>query len=604
MNAAKMLPARRDVPVADTWDLSTLFASDDAWNAAFADWSGKIDGYSRFQGKLGESAALLAECLAFDAEFERLGEAVGTYAFLKDSEDSAAGQYQAMKAKYVGASSRAGQAASYLRPEVLAIPDETYARFVADPVLADFKLALERLRRYRPHVLPAEQERLLAMQMEMAQTARLAFGQLTNADMKFGTIEIAPGETIELSHASYSLCLHKPDRNLRAAAFKQYYQEFADHAQTLAATLVGSIQKDVYYAKARNHASAREASLFEDDVPVAVYDSLIAAVRKRLPSLHKYYDVRRRAMKLPDIRQYDTYVPILADLQTRYEWNEAVDLVVDSLRPLGAEYCDALRGGLRGRWCDKYENKGKRSGAFSSGAYRTDPFILMNYQPDVLDHVFTLTHEAGHSMHTYYSGRSQPFQYYSYTIFVAEVASTFNEQLLGDHLAARAADDRERAFIINRELDDMRGTIFRQTMFAEFEKIVHALAEAGEPLTLDRLKSEYRALLEAYFGPNFALDEQLDLECLRIPHFYSAFYVYKYATGMSAAIALAERVREGGRAELDDYLNFLKSGCSKFPLELLKGAGVDMTTPEPIDRALAKFDRLVDELDRLLEKTR
>jgi oligoendopeptidase F len=305
-------------------------------------------------------------------------------------------------------------------------------------------------------------------------------------------------------------------------------------------------------------------------------------------------------MKLDDIHQYDTYVPILAELEIERTWEQAVELVIDSLQPLGPEYHAALAGGLRGRWCDRYENKGKQSGAFSCGTFDADPFILMNYQPKVLDHVYTLAHEAGHSMHSYFSSKHQPYQYYDYVIFVAEVASTFNEELLGHHMLKLAKDDKERAYLINRQIDDIRGTIIRQTMFAEFEKTTHAMAEAGEPLTVASFKQVYRELLEAYLGPDFAIDDELSLECFRIPHFYRAFYVYKYATGMSAAIALSQRVLNGGQRELEDYLGFLKAGCSKYPLDILRDAGVDMQKPEPVATALEHFETLVDELDALL----
>jgi oligoendopeptidase F len=426
------------------------------------------------------------------------------------------------------------------------------------------------------------------------------FRQLTDADFRFGMCQNERGDRVELSHSSFASFMRSPSRDVRSQAFQQYYEQYERHENALAASFSSSVQKDVYYARARGYPSAREASLFHDNVPVAVYDSLIAAVRSKLPALYRYFELRRKKMKLRDIRHYDTYVPILSELDTRHTWNQAVDVVIASLEPLGGEYCKVLEGGLRGRWCDRYPNQGKRSGAFSSGSYDGWPYILMNYQPDVLDHVFTLAHEAGHSMHSYYSAKHQPFETYSYTIFVAEVASTFNEQLLSRHLMQRAKSDKERAYLINREIDSIRGTIIRQTMFAEFEKIVHALVEAGEPLTVDCLKSEYGKLLQAYFGPKFAIDEQLKLECLRIPHFYHAFYVYKYATGLSAAIALSERVTSGGKKELNDYLSFLKGGSSKWPLELLRDAGVDMTKPEPVATALDYFERLVGELEELL----
>ncbi len=434
----------------------------------------------------------------------------------------------------------------------------------------------------------------------MAQTASRAFRQLHDADLKFGSVANERGEQVELGNATFPQLLQSPQRTVRRAAFQQYYRQFQAHENTLAATLSGSIHNDVYYARARGYESSLAAALFPDNVPQAVYDNLIQAVRGRLPAVHRYYDLRRRKMRLKDIHHYDTYVPILAQQSVRHTWDEAVHFVLDALQPLGTEYAAALAGGLRGRWCDRYPNRGKQSGAFSSGSFDADPYILMNYKPDVLEDVFTLAHEAGHSMHSYYSARHQPFQYYSYTIFVAEVASTFNEQLLCQHMLQQATDGQQRAYLVNREIDSIRATIVRQTMFAEFEKITHEMAEAGQPLTVQTIKDVYRGLLEQYFGPDFALDDELALECFRIPHFYRAFYVYKYATGLSAAIALSRRVLGGGPQELNDYLSFLQAGCSKDPLDLLRDAGVDMASPAPVETALVHFEQLVAELDQLL----
>lgn len=596
----KTCPPRSKVKLADTWDLASLFPDDDAWQQAFDAWQQRVDEYAQFQGRLGESAATLAACLQFDCDFDRAGERLGTYAFLKTAEDTGASEYQRMHGRYVNVASRAGQAASYIRPEILAIGSATMRRFLDDPALAPFRLVLARLLRYKPHTLGKREERLLAMQTEMAQAAGQVFRQLNDADLKFGTLKDDRGEPTELTHASFSALLHSPSRSVRKTAFHTYYREYLDHQHTLAAALGASMQRDIYYARARNHTSALAAALFPDNVPAAVYDNLIDTVRRHLPALHRYYDVRRRKMRLKDIHHYDTYVPILAELQARTSWPQAVKTVLAALEPLGSDYCGALEKGLTGRWCDRYENRGKQSGAFSAGSFDGDPYILMNYQPEVLDHVFTLAHEAGHSMHSYYSARRQPFQYYGYVIFVAEVASTFNEQLLSRYLLERARDDRHRAYLINRQIDAVRATIYRQTMFAEFEKTAHATAEAGEPLTLDQFKQIYGELLKAYFGPGFALDDAMQIECLRIPHFYHAFYVYKYATGLSAAMALAERVLGGGAAELKAYLDFLGAGCSKDPLDLLAEAGVDMRQPAAIDAALTEFDRLVAELDRLL----
>ncbi len=600
MSKAKSLPKRSQVKSADTWDLSSLYADDAAWEKDFKKYEKLITGYEKYRGTLGDGAKVLAALLKFDDEVDQLGDNLGTYAHLKTAEDTANSTYQRMMGRIRNAVTKANENGSFVRPEILALPAATIKKYLAAKEMAPFKLVLERVLRYKPHTLSPAEEKLLAMQGEMSEASNNIFRQLNNADLKFGFVKNERGEEVELSHASFSTFLHSPNRKVRQTAFHQYYSHFQAHENTLAATLAGSMQRDVYYAKARNYPSAVEGSLFPDVVPLSVYDNLVSSVRKNLPAVHKYFDVRRRAMKLKDIHHYDTYVPILSDLDVKYPWNQAVKTVVESLAPLGAEYCATLEKGLLGRWCDRYENQGKQSGAFSSGTYDSIPYILMNYQPEVLDHVFTLTHEAGHSMHSHYSARNQPHVYYGYTIFVAEVASTFNEQLLSKHLMKQAKNDRERAYLINREIDAIRGTIIRQTMFAEFEKKTHGLVEQGEPLTVERFKSVYRELLEAYFGPKFTLDDELSLECFRIPHFYRAFYVYKYATGLSAAIALSERVVNGGKRELDDYLNFLKGGCSKDPLDLLRGAGVDMEKPHAVNTALAHFAKLVDELDSLL----
>ena len=594
------MTARSAVPVADTWDLSRLFPDDAAWEAAFAAWQATFAGYAAHTGKLGDSPLALKAALDFDLSVERAGDRLGTYAFLRFTEDVGEATYQGMKGRYTGAATKAAELSSFLRPELMAVPDEVMNRFLADPALADHKLTLERLRRYKPHTLGGPEERVLAMQAEVAGTARTVFDQLLDADLTFGDIEITPGKPQPLTHGSYAVALECPDRAVRKQAFHQYYAGFQAHANTLAATLGGSVKQDVYSARVRNYSSARAHAMFPDNVPEAVYDNLTQAVRANLPAVHKYYDLRKRAMGLDTIHFYDVYTPILSDVQKRTPWADAVELCIEALKPLGPAYTDSLATGLRGRWCDRYENKGKHSGAFSSGCYDSDPYILMNYKEEVFDHVFTLAHEAGHSMHSHLAHTHQPYQYSSYTIFVAEVASTFNEQLLLHHLLKHVTDKRERAALINREVDDMRKTLVRQTMFAEFEAVTHRLAEANEPLTLDRLRTEYRTLLDAYFGPGFVLDTELSLECLRIPHFYRAFYVYKYATGLAAAVALADRVTNGGAAELGDYLGFLKGGSSKDPLDLLRGAGVDMASPEPVAAALKRFGTLVNELATLV----
>jgi oligoendopeptidase F len=601
MAKAQTLPPRTKVKPADTWDLASLFKSDKDWEKAFAEWEQKVQGYERFRGKLADSAEMLSACLQFDAATDRVGERLGTYAFLKTSEDQANSTYQRMKGRYEHVATRAGELASYIRPEILAIPEKKMRQFLADRSLADWRLALERIVRYRPHTLGKKEEQLIAMQGQMADASNQVFRQLNDADLKWPAIKNEKGVRVELSHSSFSAFLHSPRRPVRKEAFHAYYTQFDAHKNTFAASLNASVQRDVYYAKARNYPSALEAALFPDKMPVTVYTNLVDSIHANLPAVYRYLDLRRRKMKISDIHHYDTYVPILANLEKKHTWEQATRVVIESLEPLGDEYCRTLQEGLTSaRWSDRYPNQGKQSGAFSSGSFDGLPYILMNYQPTVLDHVFTLAHEAGHSMHSWYSAKTQPYQYYNYTIFVAEVASTFNEQLLARQLMAKTKTKQERAYLINRQIDGIRGTIVRQTMFAEFEKVIHATVEAGEPLTVESFTREYKKLLDAYFGPDFVIDDELKLECFRIPHFYRAFYVYKYATGLSAAIALSERVTSGGAKELNEYLGFLKGGCSKDPLDLLRGAGVDMEKPDAVNAAMAYFGRLVEELEELL----
>lgn len=595
------LPERSEVNPADTWDLTCLFESDDAWLEACERFESQIPRYESFRGRLAEGPDVLADLFQFDSDLERLGDRLANYAYLKTTEDQTNSKYQGFLARYRNVATRAGEAASFIRPELLAIDDEKMKEFLAAECLEKFRLLVERIIRYKAYTLNDREEQILAMQGEMAAAASNAFRKLNDADLKFGSVTNEKGEQVELSHSTFSQFLESPDRDVRKTAFHQYYDQFAGHENTLAATLAGSVQKDVYYARVRGYDSALHQALFSDDVPADVYDNLISAVRENLPTLYRYYELRRKKMGIDEIHHYDTYVPILSEIEMRHTWDQAVDLVIESLAPLGDEYCRVLRDGLTGRWCDRYPNRNKQSGAFSYGIYDGKPFIMMNYKEEVLRDVFTLTHEAGHSMHTWYSASNQPYEYYNYSIFVAEVASTFNEQLLAKHLIDHAEDERQKAYFINNQIDDIRATIIRQTMFAEFEKKTHAMAEAGEPLTVASFRDCYRELLETYFGPDFTLDECLSLECFRIPHFYRAFYVYQYATGLSAAIALSRRVLAGEPGALEDYLNFLSGGCSKMPLELLADAGVDMKSTAPVNSALTQFKELVDQLEQLLD---
>jgi oligoendopeptidase F len=593
------IPARDQVAIGDTWDLTLLFPTPADWQRGFEELQGEYGRVSDFRGRIGTSAATLREVLEFDKALSLKIERLGHYASLRSSEDSSDSGNLSREAQFENLMTRIGEATSFVTPEIQAIDDATFDRHLADPALADWLVPLRKLRRLKPHTLTASEERLLALGSSALHGHSETFSQLTNVDMNFGELTDEKGVARTLSQSSYSSFLVKRDPELRKRAFHQFYAEFSDHKFTLAASFANSVKADVFLARARNYPSAREAALFQDDVPVSVYDNLIASVRANLAPLHRYYELRRRVLGLAEIHAYDTYVPIVSNIETDVSWEEGTEKVLAALHPLGSEYVNVLGEGLRGRWCDRYENKGKRSGAFSSSSYGNPPFILMNYKRDVFADVYTLAHEAGHSMHTWYSQRTQPYQTYNYPIFLAEVASTFNEELLTHHLLAETSDTRMRAYLINRQIDDIRGTVYRQTMFAEFEKIVHAMEEAGEPLTLDSFRAAYRGLLDAYFGPGFVIDKELELECLRIPHFYHAFYVYKYATGLSAAVSLAEQVLESGDA--GRYLGFLRSGGSEFPIPTLQKAGVDMSSPAPIDATLRLFARRVEELEELLK---
>jgi oligoendopeptidase F len=599
MTSTKVL-TRADLPDSDKWDLTHLFSDVDKWTEDLAWIQKTYPQLTEWKGRLGESAGTLVSCLEFEKSLDQKIERVYHYASLQLAEDGASPDYLARMGQLQNLLTKIGEAASYLSPEIQAIPDATFEQFLNDPVLAEWKTALKKIRRMKPHVLSEREERLLALGSSALDGYDDTFSQLTDVDMKFGALVDETGAEKPLTQSSFSSFLVKRDHGLRKRAFHQFYEEFQDHQFTLASSLAYSVKADVFRARARNYPSALEASLFRDDVPAAVYEGLIAAVRKNLVPLFRYYDLRRRVLGLDELHHYDTYVPLVPQIESHVTFDEAIGKVVTALDLLGPEYTAALGEGLRGRWCDRYETKGKRSGAFSSGSFAAPPYILMNYKSDVFSDVYTLAHEAGHSMHTWFAQRSQAFQDYDYPIFLAEVASTFNEELLTHHLLETTNDRNMRAYIINRQIDDLRGTLFRQTMFAEFEKIIHAIEERGDALTLDVFKTEYRGLLRVYFGDGVVLDPQLDLECLRIPHFYHAFYVYKYATGISAAVALAERVLAQTPGSVEAYLNFLKSGGSRFPLETLKAAGVDMTTPAPIESTLRLFERRLTELEELL----
>ena len=591
------IPERKDIPDDHKWDLTHLFDSDEDWDKWVTEVESQIDAYEDVKGHLQDSVDALKTALDFHLSLQRKLERIYTYAHLKSDEDKSNQFYLGLHQRAISLRVRASESASFMIPEIQAIPDDKMRAFLGDDSLAGYKFHLEKILRYKPHTRSETVEQVLAMSQEMAQTPSQVFGQLDNVDLNFGHLRDEDGKKIELSHGNFSTFLISPFRDLRKRAFFQYYQAYQDHQHTLASTLLHAIKKDLFYARARHFDSCRASALFADRIPESVYDNLIDTVKSNLDPLFKYLTFRKQALALSDLHFYDTYVPIVGDVTFDIPYEEAVDMGIQAIRPLGDEYANVLKDGLLGGWVDRYENRGKRSGAYSAGSYDAPPYILLNYEARNINSVYTLLHEGGHSMHSFYSNNNQPYVYHDYTIFVAEVASTFNENLLSRYLLEHYKNDPVKtAYILNREIDNLRATLFRQTMFAEFEKITHRIVEDQEPLTLDAITGTYRELLETYFGDTLALDPELSLECLRIPHFYSAFYVYKYATGISAAFALADKVVNEGASAKRAYLNFLKLGGSKFPLDELFDAGVDMQSPEPIEQAIQYFSDLVDRL--------
>jgi oligoendopeptidase F len=599
----QLLPARHEVREEDTWDLTALFPGPSSWEQSLAELRGMKGRMLPWRGKLHDSKELFM-ALAQDREIDLLAERLGQYASLRVAEDEGDGAARDRSLRLDHLLTELSEETSWFLPELMKFDDEAWAKIVADPCLQEWAGKLERIRRARPHILQDGEERLMALASPALGGPDEIFSQLTNVDFLFGKVKDENGGEVELSHGTIASLLQRQSVEVRRNAWQQYYREFEQHAFTLSSTLAASVKGDVFRAKARRHASARDYALFPDRVPGHVYDRLIRIVRENLAPLQKYHRLRKKILRLDSLRAADLQVPLVPNIQKKTTFDEAVHLVVDACRPLGEEYGGVLSEGLgRSRWVDRYENKGKRSGAFSSGSYRNPPYILMNYREDVLSDVYTLAHEAGHSMHSWMSHRAQPFQDAHYPIFLAEVASTLNEELLTHHLLEGVASTNTqlRAYILNRQIDDIRGTLYRQVMFAEFEQKIHEAEEKGLALTLDFFRIAYRELLESYLGEVLEIEAPLELECLRIPHFYSAFYVYKYAIGLSASIALSGRVLAGEAGAVEKVHAFLRSGGSRPPLETLRIAGVDMESSQPVEAALRLFSQRVDELESILE---
>jgi len=596
---------RNDVQENDKWNIEALFNSMNEWETFFStvaasDKKNPWPEIQAFRGHLHEGAEVIKSCLEKTMETERLLSKLFTYIHLRHDEDIANDKHKGAYIQTVSLFQDYAKACSWIQPELLSLSEEILTSYLSDKVLKDYKFHLEKILRQKKHTLAAEQEELLAMSAKATQAPSRAFSAMNDADFSFGKITDKDHNEHELTHASYGLFLREHDRTLRKNAFESLHKQYDSFKNTLSELLSGAVENHVFHAKARHYQSALEAALYPKNIETSVYDALITAVNENVAPLHRYMALRKKVMKLETLHFYDLYVPLIEDIDLTMDFQQAANLIVESVAPLGPDYQNALQKGLKeARWVDRYENKNKRSGAYSSGCYDSMPYILMNYK-GVLRDVFTLAHEAGHSMHSYLSQKTQPYHYSKYPIFLAEVASTFNEALLMDYLLKRTENPLHKAYLINEKIEDIRATLFRQTMFAEFEKLIHEMTENQHPLTPQTLEKHYIELNTKYFGESVSLDPLIAIEWARIPHFYYNFYVYQYATGISAALSLSERVLKGGISEREDYLSFLKSGCSRYPIDTLKYAGVDMRSKEPVSLAIKQFDNLVTELENQL----
>ncbi len=592
---------REQVPVEETWDLSALYPTDAAWDEAARQAPDLVATAAAHRGFLGDSPAAMRAALDDVMAAEEALDRLITYASLRKDENIADSEALGRYERAVRIVTDAGQALAFLRPEVLAIPEADLANYMDDPRLATYRHLLDDIARHRPHTRSVDIEEILAQNAEISRTARDAFGALDNADLSFGTVRDGEGNEIELTKGRYQLLLESKTREVRAEAYNALMGAYRDHQQTLASLHGASVRKDVFYAKVRDYPNARAAALFNDNLPGEVYDSLISATREAQPAIERYLNLRKRMLRLDDLQIYDLYVPLATLPERHYDYREAVDIVLDGLSPLGDTYVNDLGEGFNSRWVDVHETKGKRSGAYSWGTYGANPVILMNWN-GTMDHVFTLAHEAGHAMHSLYSTATQPYHDSHYSIFLAEIASTVNEVLLTWKLLDETPEeDRSTRFsILNRFADAMYATLIRQTMFAEFEHRTHQMVEEGHPLTLETLMDLYGELVEVYL-PGVVVDDLAKLTWSRVPHFYRAFYVFQYATGISSAVAIARKIREEGEPAAERYREMLRAGGSDYPLPVLQRAGVDLTTPAPVRAALDEFDRTVREMTQLYE---
>lgn len=600
MAETKRIPERSEIAEQDKWAIHDIYATDELWEADLQKAKDLIPTVSAFAGKLGGSAQNLLDYMKLTEEIAVLADALGNYAMRRSDEDARVSKYQAMVGSLMSTYVALEAASSFSTPEIMAISDETMEKFYAElPELERYRRYLNNIRRRRAHVLTPAEEKLLAAAGEMANAPDTIYGMFNDADVTFPDAIDSEGNHHPLSQGTYISYMESSDRALRKSAFENLYRTYGSYKNTISAILSAQVKQLQFFADARKYSSAMEASLDATNVPTTVYTNLIEAVHKNMDKMYRYVALRKKLLGVDELHMYDIYTPLVEDVAKKAGIDEAKQTVYDALAPLGEEYRKVLKQGFDSRWIDVYENAGKRSGAYSAGA-RVHPFVLLNYT-GTLDSQFTLAHEMGHAMHSYLSNHTQTPLDADYVIFVAEVASTCNEALLMEYLLGKTTDKKERAYLINHFLEQFRTTLYRQTMFAEFELNIGKMAQEGTSLTPDVLNAEYRRLNRLYFGEEVVLDDEIDMEWMRIPHFYYNYYVFQYATGYAAAIALSRRILREGESAVKDYLGFLSGGCSKSPIDLLRGAGVDMSTTVPVEEALKLFDELIGEMEQLMQ---
>jgi len=591
------VPKRSETSPDHRWKLEDLFASQAEWDKEYSEAKELTKKVSAFQGKLADPQQLKA-CFELEDELSLHVERLYVYANMRHHEDTAEPVNMALADKSKKLSVETGEALSFITPEVLSLPDEALDQLIANPELAKYKFTLEEMRREKAHILSKSEESLLAQAGNISQAPNTIFSMLNNADLKFPKVKNENGEEIELTQGRYIQFLESKNRDVRREAFKAMYDTYGKMKNTLASTLSANVNKNIFYARARKYPSALEMSLYGDNIPKDVYTNLIGAIHKHLPLMHRYMNLRKKLLKVDELHMYDLFAPLVEEFKMDITYDEAKATVLDSLKPLGDDYLGVLKEGFEGGWIDIYENEGKRSGAYSWGAYGTHPYVLLNHK-DNLNSMFTLTHEMGHALHSYYSDNNQDYRDAQYTIFLAEVASTLNEALLMHYMLEKSTDPKEKMYLLTYYADQFRTTVFRQTMFAEFEMIIHEKAEAGESLTPQELSKIYYDLNKRYYGDDMVVDQDIEMEWARIPHFYTSFYVYKYATGFSAATSFSKQILDEGAPAVERYLGFLKSGGSDYSINILKKAGVDMSTPEPIEQAMSVFEDLIGQMEAL-----